>query len=309
MSCADSELTLGVTHSQIEFSEYFEPIQKYGPVECISNIADAVQAIDKILDIGGPAARALRSLFGLGDLSDDTDFVDVVQSPLGFWQAQNWDPDFGSDGFTQFCDALAQDSIPIKSRFTRIPAVVVNYAKFVRENIVAQCPRSVEECFGTQNDTAFQSTDLDQTWRLWEFQVCTQWGYFQSAPKDGPQIMSKRINLEYTSKLCKQAFLPGKHFSVPEWPDVDSVNRRGDFAIEMDRLAFIDGDRDPWRPAVGHANRNYTDLQTPGSDLAPRRKSTVNKPVHVIFGGSQVGDLADVLRRNSPLRRGEPLTA
>jgi hypothetical protein len=58
------------------------------------------------------------------------------------------------------------------------------------------------------------------------------------------------LTLEYSSKICKQAYPPGKHFVVPEWPDVEEVNRRGDYAIQADRLAFIDGDRDPWRPMV-----------------------------------------------------------
>jgi len=58
------------------------------------------------------------------------------------------------------------------------------------------------------------------------------------------------LTLEHSSKICRQAYLPGKHFTVPAMPDVGEVNARGDYAIEMDRLAFIDGDRDPWRPAV-----------------------------------------------------------
>lgn len=59
-----------------------------------------------------------------------------------------------------------------------------------------------------------------------------------------------RLTLEHTAKICKQAYPPGKHFTVPPVPDVVSVNARGDYAIEADRLAFIDGDRDPWRVMV-----------------------------------------------------------
>ena len=59
-----------------------------------------------------------------------------------------------------------------------------------------------------------------------------------------------RITLEYLSKICRQMFPPGEHFKIPLTPDVESINARGDFAIEMDRLAIIDGDRDPWRGAV-----------------------------------------------------------
>lgn len=61
-------------------------------------------------------------------------------------------------------------------------------------NVVEQCPEEVgvEACFGSHNDTAYQSTDLKQTWRLWMFQVCTQWGYFMPAHTDGPSLLSKR---------------------------------------------------------------------------------------------------------------------
>jgi hypothetical protein len=58
------------------------------------------------------------------------------------------------------------------------------------------------------------------------------------------------VTLEYTSKICKQAYPPGKYFQVPEVPDVEEINARGDYDIEYSRLAFIDGDRDPWRPVV-----------------------------------------------------------
>lgn len=58
------------------------------------------------------------------------------------------------------------------------------------------------------------------------------------------------MTLEHSSKICKQAYPPGKHFTVPEWPDIEEVNARGDYATEYSRLAFIDGDRDPWRYCV-----------------------------------------------------------
>jgi hypothetical protein len=35
------------------------------------------------------------------------------------------------------------------------------------------------------------------------------------------------------------AFPPSNGFAIPEWPDVESVNRRGDFEIEAERLAFM----------------------------------------------------------------------
>lgn len=40
-------------------------------------------------------------------------------------------------------------------------------------------PDIFEQCFGTITaPDQFKATDLSQTWRLWDFQVCTQWGFF-----------------------------------------------------------------------------------------------------------------------------------
>ena len=39
-----------------------------------------------------------------------------------------------------------------------------------------------------------------------------------------------------------QAFPPGKYFKVPNLPNVTVVNELGDFDIEADRLAIIDGE-------------------------------------------------------------------
>lgn len=80
--------------------------------------------------------------------------------------------------------------------------------------------------------------------------VCTQWGYFMPAPTEGPSILSKFVTLDYTSKICRQAYLPGKYFAVPNWPNVTDVNARGDYGLEAHRLAYIDGEFDPWRTMV-----------------------------------------------------------
>jgi hypothetical protein len=36
---------------------------------------------------------------------------------------------------------------------------------------------SAEDCFGTNNSSQYQLVGLDQDWRLWTFQFCTQWGF------------------------------------------------------------------------------------------------------------------------------------
>ena len=102
-------------------------------------------------------------------------------------------------------------------------------------------------------------------------------------------MLRHSLTLEYESKICRQAYPPGEYMTVPPEPDVEEVNRRGDYGIEYERLAFIDGDRDPWRTTVSNCDVHTCGvadvrLQTPGADSAPKRTSTVSKPVHVILG-------------------------
>lgn len=55
--------------------------------------------------------------------------------------------------------------------------------------------------------------------------------------------------------------------------DVNSINQYGGFNISYPRLAFIDGERDPWRWAGVHA---------PG---LPVREDTLSEPFMLIRGG------------------------
>lgn len=95
-----------VTHAQVDMPEYYQVIMKYGPEECIDALTTAIPAIDTILSLPEPAPTTLKKLFGLQDLKDHQDFAAVIESPLGYWQAQNWDPTISSNGFNEFCAAL-----------------------------------------------------------------------------------------------------------------------------------------------------------------------------------------------------------
>lgn len=149
---------------------------------------------------------------------------------------------------------------------------------------IFNCRLTMIKCFSTKDPEKFRVTDLSQTFHglpqnfihihLLSL-VCTQWGYFMPAPPSpSPRIVSSRLTLAYTSDICSLAFPPGEHFSIPSEPDVEEVNRRGDYLIEADRLAFVDGDRDPWRPMT--PQRNGTRGKKGGMDM--------NKPGWIIYG-------------------------
>ncbi|KAI0755028.1 peptidase S28 [Daedaleopsis nitida] len=277
----------GVTHASLENWEYMEIIRRAADIKCSGNLQLSIGIIDSML--GNPLTRkSIKALFGVAALEHDEDFASLIESPLGNWQGRNWDPEVGSKGWDEFCaaldgkfkkdpdmDVLAYNDMVTIADELMIPLPVFNYARYIKENLVSRCPGgAVEECFGTWDASKFQDTGLDQEWRLWLFQVCTEWGYFSTAPPKGqPRIVSHLLTLDYESKICQQAYLPGKHFIVPPFPNITAVNALGDFDIEADRLAIIDGEVDPWRPV------------TPHSDYARDREDTILRPFKIIRGG------------------------
>ncbi|KAF4617719.1 hypothetical protein D9613_006175 [Agrocybe pediades] len=306
----------GVTHAALENWQYMDIIRTAADPKCSAHLVNSIEKIDSILSSGrGIFKRQLKSLFGLGGLEHDDDFVSVLESPLGSWQSKNWDPKVGSTKFDEFCAALSHPFGHVSAESLELPfehpdrmvqiegdfaldISIINYAAWIKKNVVSRCPEgtNVEECFGTYDDDSYLDTGLDQTWRLWLFQVCTQWGYFTTAPPDQklPRIVSRLLTLGYESKICKQAFPPGDHFTVPSLPNVTAVNALGDFWIAADRLAIIDGEVDPWRP------------DTPHSSDAPDREDTILQPFKLIPNGVHHYDeygLANILEEPAEIRK------
>ncbi|KAI0311252.1 peptidase S28 [Amylostereum chailletii] len=274
-----------VTHAALTNWEYMDTIRLAADPICSANLVHSVAAVDTLLKV--PVVRnRVKALFGLEGLESDQDFVQLLTSPLGSWQRKNWDPAVGATEFDRFCDILSGNTSTLADteRTIQMPGgfsvnlAFLNYAKYIKEasRSLSQS-NTVEQCFGTNDDAVYQVTDLDQEWRLWLFQVCTQWGYLTTAPPDTkkyPPIISRLLDLDYEHKICTQAFPPGKHMALPRLPNVAAVNTLGDFEIAADRLAFIDGEVDPWRPDTPHSQYYAKD-----------RPDTILRPFKVIPGG------------------------
>jgi hypothetical protein len=76
--------------------------------------------------------------------------------------------------------------------------------------------------------------------------------------------------LEYESIICVEAF----NITTP--PNVTAINQWGGFDIAYPRLAMIDGEQDPWRPATAHAS--------PFNTTAHNRTNTASQPFILISG-------------------------
>ena len=130
---------------------------------------------------------------------------------------------------------------------------MLNYIGYVNLTQVAPCAdegETQDECFSNYNQTFYAQDDLTQTWRSWPYQYCSQWGFLQTGsgvPADQLPLISRTLTLEYETIICRDAF------NITGPADTDIINAYGGYDIAYDRLAFIDGEDDPWRGATPHA--------------------------------------------------------
>ncbi|KAI0761167.1 peptidase S28 [Trametes elegans] len=273
----------GVTHATLKDWRYYDIIRKYAPQACISRVEKAIAEVDAhITSPHAETRRAIKAVFGLQDLTYDPDFAALLSSPLGAWQGKNWDPAINSPGFARFCDALGT---PDNARIHTAQGITVSnatftLAKYINQTYSDSCrpPQTQDDCFGTLPvKEIYLATDLSQTWRLWQFQVCTQWAFFTTPPPDPstPSLISKLVTLDYSSLICKLAYPPGEHFQVPAEPNITAVNALGGYHIAHDRLAIIDGEDDPWRGDTPHSPAIHWH----------HRPDTISQPFKLIPGG------------------------
>ncbi|GJJ10727.1 hypothetical protein Clacol_004954 [Clathrus columnatus] len=267
-----------VTHATVSLWQYGDVIRTATP-ECSGAVVKAINVINQALD-KPDLNHQLKAMFGLNGTTDG-DFSAAITRPSSGWQDSNWDETIDEDSWSPFCEFIATKPSNASKQSggmlgdLKFGYELTNYVEYFKTNILPGCGNlTIDQCFGSEDSTQFEADDLSQTWRPWQYQVCTNWGFFVVAPSI-PSIFPKAMDLAYESKICQQAFPPGEIVRVPARPDVAAVNKYGGFNIADDRLAIIDGELDPWRPATPHSQ--YAQL--------PPRKDTILRPFKLIPKG------------------------
>ena len=219
------------------------------------------------------------------------DFANTLSTGIGGWQGRNWDPAVNDPSFSQYCANITANSTlyPIPAGLTStvkqlvaaggyasqsavLTTQILNFISYVNITLVQPCiagGQTTNECYTTHNTSFYAQDDITQTWRSWPYQYCSQWGFLQTGsdvPKDQLPLISRTITLEYESIICRDAF----NITTPS--DTAIINAYGGYNISYDRLAFIDGEDDPWRGATPHAPE------------ANNRTSTTDEPFILIEG-------------------------
>ncbi|KAK4649142.1 uncharacterized protein QC761_116420 [Podospora bellae-mahoneyi] len=282
----------GVPEAIYDYWEYYEAARIYGPRECIEATQKLTHAIDNVLinhtDTEYP--QRVKNIFGLGNITRNDDFANAIAQGIAGLQGLNWDPAVNSTEFGHYCGNISSTEVlytGIAEReeeakellavggYDEVKLVnqLLNYIGYVDATAVKGCKRrgkSQDECFTNYDSKFYQQDDITQEWRLWAYQYCFEWGYLQTGsgvPADQLPLISRLINLEFTSTVCREAF----NITTPS--QVERINKHGGVNISYPRLAHVDGEWDPWRAASPHRIG------------LPERESTVSEPFILIEKG------------------------
>lgn len=281
----------GVVEAIWDYWAYFEPIRVYADQECVTYTQKITNMMDNIFSLNDSSVTSeLKSAFGLPNVTYDNDFASVLAYGIEGWQGRNWDPAVNDPSFDLYCGNLTSDEIiypdtsdlsdTVANLLTKggyedeignLTTPLLNWIGWLANYAVDACTGSQDQCFSTHNATYYAQDDISQDWRSWPYQYCTQWGYLQTGsgvPADQLPLVSRTIDLAYSSLICNYAF----NITTP--PNVTAINKYGGFNISYPRLAFIDGEVDPWRPATPHAS--------PFNSTAVNRTSTASEPYILI---------------------------
>lgn len=261
----------GVTKAIWDYWGYWEPVSASAPQDCVATQKAIINVVDKIL-IGkndSSLTKQLKETFGLGNVTYDDDFAQVLSSGIGNWQSLNWDPEVTDNEFYRFCDNVTSTEVLYPETSSKQSAVeglitqagvtanktlttsMLNMIGYLNLTSISSCTdETQDQCYSSHNMTYYQQDSIeDGSWRSWPYQYCTEWGFLQTGNVPAGQLpmVSRTQGLEYQSIICRDAF------NVTTPPDVETVNKYGGFDISYPRLAIVDGAWDPWRLATPHA--------------------------------------------------------
>ncbi|KAF9267547.1 peptidase S28 [Marasmius fiardii PR-910] len=247
----------GVVEAITDFWRYFEPIRQNMPKNCSADVEAAIVRIDAIFS--GKDQNAIQKLkdnFGLGELDHLDDVAGALRNNL--WDWQSLQPTSGPNTtFTRFCDALeVKDgkSAPA-SGWGADHAIQAWGAFWKNEYLQRLCgSNSIVDCLGSYdpNATYYTDTSIDNAGRSWFWIVCNQVGYLQDgAPNNVPTLVTRLVQPSYDLRQCQWMF--PDVFSAP--PDMDGGVKQTNakyhgWNLQVDKLFFANGIRDPWREAT-----------------------------------------------------------
>jgi hypothetical protein len=248
-----------VVEAITDYYGYFTPIRDYMPQNCSSDVEAVIAYLDGMYAADDTTGiQTLKEAFGLGDVVHVDDFASALQYNLFDWQSLQ--PDVGPGAmFFEFCDALeVKDGVSAGPEGWGLDNAIYSWGNFWNTTYYAYVcgDEDAETCLGTYNTSQSYWTNItvNDAERSWFWMVCNQVGWYQVGPPEGqPAIVSRILQPIYEERQCVNMF--PQAFAYPPQPTTTETDMMYDgWNVDVPRLFFANGLRDPWREATVSAD-------------------------------------------------------
>ncbi|KAG6475057.1 hypothetical protein ZIOFF_064274 [Zingiber officinale] len=207
-------------HMVYNFADYDLQIGRSVGTECKTVLQEITNLAEKQLQNDG---NSVKNLFGASKIKDDY-FLYLLADVAGS-AIQNGTPD-------ELCSPL----IDAKRNGTNLLLYREVYSTYIKNNFLGNY-----SSLDLYDPEYYKNTTpgRDSAGRLWWFQLCTEFGNFQVAPKSDA-IRSSRIDLRWHLNFCKNMF-----GSVYHKINMTNVYYGGK-NISGTKIIFTNGSQDPW---------------------------------------------------------------
>ncbi|KAG6885617.1 hypothetical protein C0993_012364 [Termitomyces sp. T159_Od127] len=238
-----------------DFWEYFEPIRLHMPANCSADVQAVIAHVDKTFSGNNATAiQVLKETFGLGNMTHLDDVAGALRNNL--WDWQSLQPTTGPGGkFYQFCDALeVKDDVNAPASGWGLDHALAAWGSYFKNTYYAQREYFLSLLMNSLMNIDQVCNGLDSE--------CNEVGYLQEgAPKGHPTLVSRLVQPPYDLRQCQLMF--PEAFPEPPKTAISETNKvyKG-WNVQLDRLFFANGQRDPWKDATVSATR-HTVQSTP----------------------------------------------
>ncbi|RKP38553.1 peptidase S28, partial [Dimargaris cristalligena] len=221
----------GPVRAKYDYYEYDLAVRERLP--CRDQVQAAIEQVDAVLASDDADQIALaQNIFGLQALDRVADFAGALVDQISYLVQYYAPPLKGkADTIEDFCQYFSNHTQPIDA----LAAATKQYISANKYNVLER----FDTYRGASNYT------LGQAGRSWFYQTCTEFGYWQTAPRfPMPSLRSKLVDIEYNEGPCRAFF--GSQVRTPV--DTDRINfAYGADTLEVSRVYFVNGEFDPWR--------------------------------------------------------------
>jgi hypothetical protein len=253
--------------ASVDMSFYHEPIwqglQNYGLGNCAADISAAIKEFDISLDVSGNSSPLKDKLFGpgCGDLSPRT-MAFSLADVFGDWQDNGMTP-----MLRDFCTWISTDpetnTLSDSRGWATIKGASFTIDRWASWQGWNQNCTYTSSVLNTKDEKQEAEALADRI--SWNWQVCTEWGFFQSANIGPHQLISKFNDLESYQKDCQIQFPSGiENGLLPAWPRTDETNAKfGGWNIRPSNTFWTAGELDPWRTLSTLSDMSFSPMNQP----------------------------------------------